>query len=556
MLAKFLTPVLGLLILLTIILATYLPYIEEQALINAAKADAITTVSQFKTLRGYYTKNVVGKAKAFGMKPHYQHSGKDNIPLPATLVHELSEAISTQGLSIKLFSDFPFPNRKSRQLSVFERTAWTELKANPEQPFINIEETNQGPMLHVALADTMQAQGCVDCHNSHPETPKNDWKLGDVRGVLAVTKPLAPIYAQANEIRFKIIMVTVLGTLTIAIVLYYLFKKIVLERTEKLKKSLTQLAQGEGDLSAHLEVGDRDQIGEVAEQFNLFLTKFKGIVESIIHNANDVERSISNVKDTTNAIADKINVQEQQTQQITSAVHQVTHSIKDISSDTEVAADNTRETDEEIKQSSADMLSSVDDIKRLAASMTESAKVIEQLSDHSDQIGSVLDVIKSISEQTNLLALNAAIEAARAGEQGRGFAVVADEVRALAHRTQESVSSIQETVDSLQLLAKQAVDGVNQNIETTSRAEECVDKVAARLEHSKQLESAIAASISSIAGAMEQQAEMSTQMESNIDVLQASSVESNQDLQRLTEQLEHVSSQANLLTLELGKFKL
>lgn len=556
MLIKFLTPVLGLLVLLTIILATYLPYIEEQALIDAAKSDAITTVKQFKTLRGYYTKNVVGKAKAFGMKPHYQHSGKDSIPLPATLVHELSEQMSTQGTAIKLFSAFPFPNRKSRSLDNFEQKAWSELKANPNEPYISIEDSSQGPVLRVALADTMQAQGCVNCHNSHPETPKNDWKLGDVRGVLAVTKPMTPIYAQASEIRFKIIVVTVLGTLTIALVLYFLFKKIVLERTEKLKNSLALLAQGEGDLSAHLEVGDKDQIGQVAEQFNLFLNKFKGIVESIIRNANDVDSSISAVKNTTDGIAGKIAIQEQQTQQITTAVHQVTNSIKDISRDTEVAADNTQETDNEIQQSSEDMLSSVEDIKNLADSMQESAKVIEQLSDHSDQIGTVLDVIKSISEQTNLLALNAAIEAARAGEQGRGFAVVADEVRALAHRTQESVLSIQETVDSLQALAKQAVDGVNQNIETTSRAEQCVNKVATRLEHSKQLESAIASSISSIAGAMEQQADMSTQMESNIDVLQASSIESNQELQHLTEQLENVSNQANLLTLELSKFKL
>ncbi|SFB99698.1 methyl-accepting chemotaxis protein [Pseudoalteromonas denitrificans] len=556
MLKKFLLPIFTLLIIIAVLVAVFFPNIQEQNMIELSKKDAINTVNQIKTLRGYYTKNVIVKAKKFGMKPDYEHKDNPNsIPLPATLVHELSDIFAKDGTSFQLYSKYPFPNRVSRKLDDFQKEAWAILSKNPKK-IISEETLLEGePVLRVALADTMQAQGCVDCHNSHSKSPKTDWKLGDVRGVLIVNKPLSTIYAEATRVRVQIIIITGLIMLSIAGIMSWSFNKIVLSRTNKLNSSLSLLAQGKGDLTTELDVGEHDQIGDVAEKFNQFLTTFRGLVISIIENAAKVEDAINQVKIATGAIANKLNEQGSQTKEITENIHDVTSNIQDISQNTELASENTKETDSEIKESTANMKVSVHDIQKLSGNMNETANVISKLSKQSGEIGSVLDVIKNIAEQTNLLALNAAIEAARAGEQGRGFAVVADEVRALAKRTQDSISAIETTIASLQTLGKQAVDNVANSNKTTEHAQEYIYKVANRLEHTEELESTVANSIEQIATAMDMQSKMSMSMEKSIDHLNDSSTESLTELQNILDNLDAVSKQAHVLTEELAKFK-
>jgi len=556
MLKKFLLPILTLLFIIAVLVAISLPNMQQNAMISLSESDAIKTVKQIKTLRGYYTKNVIVKAKKFGMKPHYEHKDNpDSIPLPATLVHELSDIFEKDGTSFQLFSKYPFPNRANRQLDDFQLKAWNILSADPKK--IISEETmlNGKPVLRVALADTMQAQGCVDCHNAHPSSPKVDWQLGDVRGVLMVNKPLTDIYAQATTVRIEIIVVTGLVMLSIGLIMSWLFNRIVLSRTNKLNSSLSLLAQGKGDLTTELEIGEHDQIGDVAEKFNLFLTTFRALVINIIENAAKVEDAINQVKIATESIANKLSEQGNQTHEITDNIHSVTSSIKDISHSTDIASENTKETDTEIKESTANMKVSVNDIQKLSGNMNDTADVIAKLSKQSGEIGSVLDVIKNIAEQTNLLALNAAIEAARAGEQGRGFAVVADEVRALAKRTQDSISAIETTIASLQSLGKKAVDNVASSNSTTEHAQEYIYKVATRLEHTEELESSVAKSIEQIASAMERQSKMSVDMEHSIDHLNDSSAESLNELQSILDNLDEVSKQAHVLTEELAKFK-
>ncbi len=171
--------------LIWVSLPTFIEENVKQNSITYAKA----TVEQFKTLRGYYTKHVVYKVLEDGnLKVSHLHKDKNKtIPLPATMIHDLSSEFSNQNLTLNLFSGFPFPNRKDRVLDSFQTQAWEELKTGEQKSFLRIEELNDRTLMRVAIPDKMVSAACVSCHNSHPDTPKTGWKIGDIRGVLEAT---------------------------------------------------------------------------------------------------------------------------------------------------------------------------------------------------------------------------------------------------------------------------------------------------------------------------------------------------------------------------------
>jgi len=553
---RFIIPLSAFLLIVAILIIYALPTFIEQRVISSATQEAVTTVKQFKTIRGYYTKNVITKAKAFGMSPHFEHKDDPNrLPLPATMIHELSQQLSKAGTNLSLYSKYPFPNRASRQLDDFQTRAWQSLSRNAKQVFSEQVERNGKPYIRVAVADTMQAQGCVNCHNNHPLTPKNDWKLNDVRGVLEVVKPLEEVFAMTTSIRIYIILGTIAIMFVFSAIMIFLFRKVVLERTNRLNRSLSILAEGKGDLTTQIDIGVEDEVGDVAIKFNNFLTTFRNLITSIVETAKHLETSVKSVLQATEEINRKIAEQEGQTNSIATAINQVTASIKDITSNAEDAADNTLKTDHALVSAREEMNKSVENIATLSNNMSESVTVIDKLSSESQEIGVVLDVIKSIAEQTNLLALNAAIEAARAGEQGRGFAVVADEVRALAHRTQQSIDQIQGTVNSLQEIGAEAVDKVTGGRSLTAQTAEFVESMSEQLNSAIELEHGANESVGNIADAMEQQYNVSEEMDRNIVHLRDLANESMKELENMVNLLEQVNADTQQLTDELSNFK-
>ena len=186
-------------------------FIAENAQDNAVLS-AKQTVGQFKTIRGYYTKNVIKKVLKNGtIKPHFDHADKPGlIPLPATLIHDLSKLLQKEDTTIKLYSAYPFPNRSSRVLDPYQTEAWAFLTENPDQAFVKRETVDGNEVVRVAIADKMVAQGCVNCHNSHATSPKTDWKLGDVRGVLEVQTSITPQLVAGAALNNKILMMMIL----------------------------------------------------------------------------------------------------------------------------------------------------------------------------------------------------------------------------------------------------------------------------------------------------------------------------------------------------------
>jgi methyl-accepting chemotaxis protein len=257
----------------------------------------------------------------------------------------------------------------------------------------------------------------------------------------------------AADIRTKmtITFIAVAIVLIIAMIFSYLIPKKLTNDINYLVKRINEIASGDGDLTARIDVSSKDEFGNLAQAFNVFVSNLQDLIKNILSqvaNLGNLTASLSDASVHTKDINDKLNLS---TESIVSAVHEMTLANKEMA---QVATNSASEADQTAGLADRGMAvvrTSNEKIAALIRNMDLVLNSSQELETNSNNIVTVLEVIRGVAEQTNLLALNAAIEAARAGEHGRGFAVVADEVRTLATRTQQSTNDIDEIIQKLQL---------------------------------------------------------------------------------------------------------
>ena len=305
-----------------------------------------------------------------------------------------------------------------------------------------------------------------------------------------------------------IISVLVLG-FVLALVIYFVTVKAITGPILQVREQMEDIAAGEGDLTQRLQVKGQDEVADLANAFNDFTDKLKGIIQTL-------QNHIAQLVDATSQISVVAEQSQTQTNEQKNEISGVVAAISELSSGSEQVVVNTSEAangagiaNQEAQKGLAIMQSTISTIEAVAADVENTSTAVDDLGAKSDQIGVVLDVIRNISEQTNLLALNAAIEAARAGEQGRGFAVVADEVRGLAARTHDSIGEIQEIIDHLQsgtdnvikqmnIVRENAVSSVapvteaGETLQSITAAVESIDKLNSEIAETAQTQSQIA----------------------------------------------------------------
>jgi len=247
-------------------------------------------------------------------------------------------------------------------------------------------------------------------------------------------------------------------------------------------RSLKDIAQENGDLTVRINTQSEDEIGELVYWFNQFMDKLQGVVKDVVEASLPLSNLAQNLRGLTEETQRTIDVQQRSAQDAKHAVDTMSGSVEGVAHSAAQAASDANEATEAAGEGRQIVQQTVSSIQQLADNVRETADVIGRLESDSNKVGSVLDVIKGIAEQTNLLALNAAIEAARAGEQGRGFAVVADEVRTLASRTQQSTEEIQSTIEQLQSAAHSAVEVMSRGTEQATTSVDTANKAGSSLE--------------------------------------------------------------------------
>jgi len=554
---KLLLPTVALAIIGLTLTMIFVPKILEQAVIKDAARAAEANVKQFKVLRKYYANNVVKKVHSHSqIRAIIDHkTNPKSIPLPATMIHDLSKLLAKDGTQLKLYSAYPFPNRNNRSNDEFGIQAWKSLLLDSSKTFIRVEKLAGVQTVRVGVADTMVAQGCVNCHNNHPKTPKNDWKLGDLRGVLEINIPIEDQLAAGRKLSHSIVISILIAVITLIITFFYSYKIFVQKRLDHINTALSDIAQGHGDLTQRIAADEDDDISQIALSFNQFLEKMQRMFSNLSDVSSDLSRVSSQLGDVSKESLNAISSQQNETEQLSAAMTEMQTSLHEVAMNIDLTSTATKQISDDSHAVKRVTEKNKNASKELLTLVSDTSAIISELEKDGDAIGGVLDVIKQIAEQTNLLALNAAIEAARAGEQGRGFAVVADEVRTLASRTQMSTEEIQTMIERLQSATKQSVSSMGKSSKQAIQSEEFS-------EHTFEVLDTMDSSISNaldmtiqIATASEQQVAVAKDISHNISIINDLCIQSVNQVDETSNAAEQVKKLSEDISELVQQFK-
>ncbi|EDK28992.1 methyl-accepting chemotaxis protein [Vibrionales bacterium SWAT-3] len=377
--------------------------------------------------------------------------------------------------------------------------------------------------------------------------PNTDWSLG-----IVIDKELA-FSAVTDAIQFialtsliLYIVISIASTMVINRLLYPL---------QTLSEALTQLAQGRGDLTQRIDITRMDEIGKLAELVNQFLSQMQSMLKGVVEHSHDLNNHAEKANQLATQSSIRVENQQNDINQIATAIHEMSATAAEVASHAELTASASQASATACNDGQEVIQQNRDAITSLASQVDDAANVIRELENNAQSINQILSTIQGIAEQTNLLALNAAIEAARAGEQGRGFAVVADEVRVLSQRTHGSTEEIRVMIDTLQKNTEHAVDSMTTSTQLAENSVGFAEQAHDSLSKITQAISEINDMALQIASAAEEQRAVSEDISRNTQGIKDASDDLAQQAESSRNSSNEMSSAAESMRRDVERFK-
>ena len=374
----------------------------------------------------------------------------------------------------------------------------------------------------VLASSDYRGTNCLACH---PATE------GAVLGAVRISYSLATMDSHITANLWRLGVTQILLFFIGFIVILYLLRRLIVTPLNRVRDVMQQVEQS-SDLALEVRgVSSNDEIGALATAFNNMLRRFRGSMQQVAGTTHQLKEAAESIAKVSESTVQAVQTQHAGTETVVTAMQQVESNAGEVKSYAESASSASSSADEQAKLGTQLTDNAIRAISRLTGEIEQAAAVISKVGNYSNEVGTVLDVITSIAEQTNLLALNAAIEAARAGEAGRGFAVVADEVRSLATRTHDSTQEVHKTIDQLQQEVAEAVEVMQRAQQSTHTSVSEVEKVASSLRE-------IAAAVAGINN-------LNAQMMMSAQQQERASAEVNRSVQEIGSIAERTSAEAS-----------